>query len=385
MMLRIFILYNILISSFSLALRKSTDFNAIAGLTRQAFPQVIGHAGASGYVPESSLIGYDLAANLLADYSEPDVVLTADSHFIAMHDLTLEGTTNVADLYPASRMETFVVEGVAIKGYYAVNFTLSEIKTLRLHQRFEGRSQLYDGIYSPPTLEEIIQWQLDHYSVSNRLVGIYPELKHPDWYGSIGYPMEDLFLDVVSKAGYHVAIDDPDTPRDMRQVVPLAIQCFKSPSLKYLSKVTSIPLVQLIGTNNLFPTPLSAWNELVLDDVATYAQVASPDKNMFTLKMNTTLEMAVEMVSWARSRGLLFVAWSFQLESKYIAPQFNNNSTLELEYFYGCLEAAGLFHEFPDHAREVVARCVDHTGSGHCFNLCTPFMRANGGITNNEN
>ena len=104
---------------------------------------------------------------------------------------------------------------------------------------------------------------------------------------------------------------------------------------------------------------------------------------MFTLKMNTTFEMAIEMVSWAKTRGLLFVAWSFQLESKYIAPQFNNDSTLELEYFYGCLEAAGLFHEFPDHAREVVARCVDRTGLGHCFNLCTPSVRAHAGERTN--
>jgi hypothetical protein len=99
-------------------------FNAVAELTRQAYPQVIGHAGASGYVPESSLIGYDLAANLLADYSEPDLVLTKDNYFIASHDLTLEGTTNVGDLFPASRMSTFVIEGVAITGYYAINFTL---------------------------------------------------------------------------------------------------------------------------------------------------------------------------------------------------------------------------------------------------------------------
>ena len=70
-----------------------TAYNPIASLTRNAFPQVVGHAGASGYVPESSLIGYDLAANLGADYSEPDLVLSADKVFFAFHDLTLEVTT----------------------------------------------------------------------------------------------------------------------------------------------------------------------------------------------------------------------------------------------------------------------------------------------------
>jgi len=65
-------------------------FNIIASISRAAFPQVIGHAGASGYVPESSLIGYDLAGNLGADYSEPDLVLSSDNVFFAFHDLTLE-------------------------------------------------------------------------------------------------------------------------------------------------------------------------------------------------------------------------------------------------------------------------------------------------------
>ena len=69
--------------------------------------------------------GYDLAANLGADYSEPDLVLTSDGYFVAMHDLTLDATTNVAD-YPEykDRVTTFIIEGEAITGYYAINFTL---------------------------------------------------------------------------------------------------------------------------------------------------------------------------------------------------------------------------------------------------------------------
>ena len=72
-----------------------------------------------------SLQGYDLAAFLQADYSEPDLVLTSDGRFIAMHDLTLDDTTDVAS-HPeySDRQSTFVVEGVPITGYYAINFTL---------------------------------------------------------------------------------------------------------------------------------------------------------------------------------------------------------------------------------------------------------------------
>ena len=140
----------------------------------------IGHAGASGYVPESSLQGYDLAANLLADYSEPDLVLTRDGEFVAFHDLTLDGTTDVAS-YPQynDRISTFVVDGTAITGYYAINFTLNEIRGLRLRQRFDTRSTLFDWMFVPPSLDDIMDWQIAHFNKTGRLVGLYPELKHP--------------------------------------------------------------------------------------------------------------------------------------------------------------------------------------------------------------
>src|SRR5438270_51072 len=43
-----------------------------------ALPIVIGHRGASGYVPEHTLASYFLAMQHGADYVEPDLVMTAD-------------------------------------------------------------------------------------------------------------------------------------------------------------------------------------------------------------------------------------------------------------------------------------------------------------------
>jgi hypothetical protein len=65
--------------------------------------------------------------------------------------------------------------------------------------------------------------------------------------------MEDLFLKKITLYGYSVT--NINTPRDLRNVVPMAIQCFKSSSLKYLSTRTNIPLVQLIGISDEYPTP----------------------------------------------------------------------------------------------------------------------------------
>lgn len=365
--------------AYSSSASTGTGFNILSSVTRTSYPQVIGHAGASGYVPESSLPGYDMAANMLADYSEPDLVLTKDKYFIAMHDLTLEGTTNVLD-FPnfKDRVSTFVIEGKAITGYYAINFTLSEIKTLRLRQRFgEGsdqRSSQYDWLFAPPTLQDIISWQISHYNATGRLVGIYPELKHPDWYNEMGYKMEDLLIEQLLAAGYHAKKGDSSTPRDLSAVVPVAIQCFKSPNLRYLSSITDIPLVQLIGTSSEYPTPDSVWSQAILDTISEYALAVGPDKKIFSTDWNTSVPRAIEMMSWANERNLFVVPWSFQTEAHYISLQFGGDARKELSFYYGCLQVAGVFHEFPDRAREVVDECIAASSSSSvkpsCPSLC---------------
>mmetsp|Transcript_14385 Transcript_14385/g.21561 ORF Transcript_14385/g.21561 Transcript_14385/m.21561 type:complete len:373 (+) Transcript_14385:30-1148(+) len=345
-------------------------FNKVSGVVRESVHQVIGHAGSSGYLPESTKEGYDLAGYMLADYSEPDLVLTGDGHFIAMHDLTLEGTTNV-ESFPEykNRISTFVIEGEPITGYYAINFTLSEVKGLRVRQRHDSRSNLYNWLFQIPTLADIISWQLDHYSTTGRLVGLYPELKHPDWYNLMGFPMEDMLLRNLEDAGYH--INDPNTPSNLTNVVPVAIQCFKNTSLRYLAERTKIPLVQLMGISNEQPDPAKVYTQEVLDEIATYAQAVAPDKKLFTEDWGVVPQQAVKMRQWATERNLLFVPWSFQVEDMYIPSQFAGDHEMELKFFYGCLQSSGLFHEFPDHARQVAEMCRAHDGpKGNCLELC---------------
>jgi len=340
--------------SFSLA----GAWNEIAEATRSEYPQVIGHAGSSYYVPEESLVGYDLAARLMGDYAEPDLVLTSDGEFIAMHDLTLEGTTNVMDFpHFASRVSTFNIEGEDISGIYAINFTLAEIKTLRIRQRFasDGRSTAYDWLFQIPTLHEIIDWQVQSHTANGRLVGIMPELKHPDWYNEMGFAMEDMLLSVLKDKGFHVDLNDADTPRDMRKVVPVAIQCFKAPSLQYLATKTSIPLIQLMGISDEYPAPLDIWNPAILDEVSKYAQVASPDKKIFTSDWNVSLPLAMEMANWAHERGLLIMPWSFQPEASYVSLEFDDRVYEEMALYYKTLRVAAIFHEAPDMAVKYLA------------------------------
>ena len=80
---------------------------------RENRPLIIGHRGASGYLPEHTLPGYRLAIKLGADYIEPDLVSTKDGVLIARHEPDITNTTNVAD-HPefASRKTTKTLDGV---------------------------------------------------------------------------------------------------------------------------------------------------------------------------------------------------------------------------------------------------------------------------------
>src|ERR687894_165314 len=99
-------------------------------------PLVIAHRGASGYLPEHTLAAYELGARLGADYIEPDLVATKDGHLVARHENEISGSTDVADRPEfASRRTTKTIDGAAWDGWFAEDFTLEEIRTLRARER----------------------------------------------------------------------------------------------------------------------------------------------------------------------------------------------------------------------------------------------------------
>ena len=111
-----------------------------------AAPIVIGHRGASGYVPEHTLMSYWLAIEQGADYVEPDLVSTRDGVLVARHENAIaivnadgsirEATTDVAERPEfADRKTTKVIDGVTLTGWFTEDFTLAELKTLRAKER----------------------------------------------------------------------------------------------------------------------------------------------------------------------------------------------------------------------------------------------------------
>ncbi|MEO5883562.1 MAG: glycerophosphodiester phosphodiesterase family protein [Caldimonas sp.] len=204
-------------------------------------PLVIGHRGAAGTLPEHTIEGYSLAIAQGANYIEPDLVMTSDRQLIARHEPLLDGTTDVAVKFPASRRSTRMLDGVSTTAYFANDFTLAEIRTLRAVQSSASRDQQYNGLYAIATLDEVIALARSESSRLGRTIGIYPEIKHSTFMAGIfgANAVEDLLL-----AKLHAAYGN-------NADVPVFIQSFEVANLQYLNTQTSIRLIQLVDADDV--------------------------------------------------------------------------------------------------------------------------------------
>ena len=89
---------------------------------------LIAHRGASAYAPEHTVASYELGIAQGADYIEPDLQITRDGTLIALHDLTLERTTNVAEVFP-ERYREEMIRGTLTRVWPVNDFTLEEIRS----------------------------------------------------------------------------------------------------------------------------------------------------------------------------------------------------------------------------------------------------------------
>ena len=231
-------LRTLLIGSLAL-LALATSARAGSPHADEPKPLVIGHRGAAGYLPDHTLESYALAIELGADYIEPDLVATKDGHLIARHEPNLKDTTDVATKF-ADRFRTGVlVDGVAEDGWFASDFTLAEIKTLRAVQPLAERPQQFNRKFQIPTLEEVIALAKRKSKEKGRTIGIYPETKHPTYHKSIGLALEGRLVQILKRAGWN------------DKKAPVIIQSFEQSNLKELRAMTDVRLIQLVDANDV--------------------------------------------------------------------------------------------------------------------------------------
>jgi glycerophosphoryl diester phosphodiesterase len=340
-------------------------------------PLVIGHrGGATGYLPDHTLANYALGIELGADFVEPDLVATKDGHLIARHEPNLIATTNVKDIPKfAGRKRTMMVDGVPDTGFFASDFTLAEIKQLRAVQPLSDRDQSFNGQFEIPTLDEIIAFVKRKSDEKGRIIGIYPETKHPTYHQGIGLALEDRLLDALRRAGW------------TRSTSPVIIQSFETANLRYLRTKTRVRLVQLVDADDVNPDGSLAFNppydkpydwvvsgraglfaDLVtpagLAEVATYADGIGPWKYYLQSSTSTGADIngdglvneadrkllpPTAVIANAHKLGLVVHPFTFRNEPKRLQSDYKGNTVNEYLNFYK-LGVDGLFSDFADTA-----------------------------------
>ncbi len=281
-------------------------------------PIVIAHRGASGYLPEHTLEAYALAYGMGADYIEQDLVLTKDGRFVALHDIHLEGTTDVETAFPDRKRE----DG----RWYAVDFTLAEIKTLSVHERLGNRFPAGKAQFEVPTFEEAIELIQGLNKTLGRNVGIYPELKGVAFHRKAGFDVEAKVLEVLTRYGY--------TGADAR----VFVQCFEFDALERLRALkTELPLILLISNDK---RQAGQRTEEGLASVAKIADGVGPSKSI--------IEKNPAFVSWAHDAGLAVHPYTIRTDD---VPKKYTDSDGELAAFYTQYGVDGVFTDFPDRAR----------------------------------
>ena len=239
---------------------------------------LIAHRGASAYAPEHTLEAYKLAIEQKADYVEQDLAVSKDGVLVCIHDLTLERTTNVEEIFPTRFVEN--PSGAAPgKRWLVGDFTLAELKQLDAGSWFNEK---FAGARIP-TFQEAID-------LVGEKAGLYPELKDPAFYRQRGVSPESLLAAILKKNN----LADGKGKR-------VIIQSFDDSTIRTLStQLPQVPRAWLVGPENV--TKIDTAEKVKA--VASFATGLAPNKAIVAAKP--------ELVQWAHAAGLTVTPWTFR-------------------------------------------------------------------------
>ena len=291
-------------------------------------PLVIGHRGASGYLPEHTVEAYALAIDQGADYIEADMVGTKDGYLVARHENDLTNTTDVAKRYP-DRKRKKVIDGKTIEGWFSEDFTLDELSNVRAVERLPFRGQGNNGRYQIPTLADILVLRSAKSRELSRMIGVYLEVKHPSYFKAIGRPLETPLISILRAW----ALDRPGSP--------VFLQAFEPESVKRMGAETAVPNILLLESD-------ADTSDAALKAIAAYAKGIGPAKNMIVpVDAKGQTDKPTDLVERAHRAGLLVHPYTFRPESQFLPVNYGGDSAKEYCQF-AALGVDGLFTDTPD-------------------------------------
>ena len=302
-------------------------------------PFVIAHRGASGYLPEHTAEAKAAAHAMGADYIEQDIIASRDGVLLVLHDIYLEGVTDVAAKFPGRAR--------ADGHYYAIDFDHAEIAALNVHERtgtdaaqiWPDRFPADSGRFSVSTLDEELELIAGLNRSTGRSAGIYPEIKDPAWHIENGVDLTHLIVTALENHGYFDSPGSRAAPRAF-------LQCFDAGELQTIRRDIDppIPLVQLL-------TDEDDMSGSALENIAEYAQgIGPPYVSLLSEFDPSPLPNAV--CNDAHANGLVVHPYTFRRDG---LPPFAPDFAALIRFFAQDAGVDGLFTDFPDLAVGVLS------------------------------
>jgi glycerophosphoryl diester phosphodiesterase len=290
---------------------------------------VIGHRGAPGYRPEHTLASYELAARMGADFVEPDLVVTRDGVLVCRHEPEIGGTTDVASRPEfAGRRVTKLLDGVSVTGWWAEDFTLAELRSLRAVERLPAvrqESTMYDGRFEVPTLREVLDLRIRLSRELGREIGVYPETKHPTYFQGLGLALEPRLLAALRRYGLN------------SRHAPVFVQSFETANLRRLRALgLRSRVVQLLSGAGAPYDFVVAGDPRTYADLATpaglagiarYADGIGPEKGQVVPRTpEGTLGTPTALVGNAHEAGLVVHPYTFRAENSFLPVELRRGT-----------------------------------------------------------
>ena len=302
-------------------------------------PVVIAHRGASGYLPEHTLEAKVLAHAMGADFLEQDVVLTKDDVPIVMHDIQLETISDVAQRFPDRKRAT--------GHFYALDFTLAEIRQLHANERmnpqtgravYPNRFPLGRSSFLIPTLEEELQLIQGLNKTCGRVAGIYPEIKQPSWHRKQGHDISRIVVPILRRYGYAT------------KQAPCWIQCFEPDEVKRIRTELGwegrLLLLLPAKSKSLALLGLDVWfTPAGMAELAKVADGIGPDLSAIVSGNSKAGRKVTDFVKDAHAAKLMVHPYTLRADD---LPKFVDSMDDALEVLFTEAQIDGLFSDFPD-------------------------------------
>lgn len=287
---------------------------------------VIAHRGASGYLPEHTMEAKVMAYQMGADYIEQDLVLSKDDIPIVIHDIYLDDVTDVAIKFPDRKRE----DG----RYYVIDFNFNELKTLRVTERFDPKTgkQVYQnrfpkgkGNFSLHSLQEEIETIQGLNTVTKQEIGIYPEIKAPEFHQKEGKDIATIVLTILANYGY--------TKKEDKCI----LQCFDAKELERIRNVlkSDLFLVQLIESEE---------ESKQLKHFAGYADGIGPWYKQLIAEKTKTGYRFTSLVSDAHELGMVVHPYTLRADAYGEFSSFRE--MMQILFIEANID--GAFTDFPD-------------------------------------